>query len=320
MVSETNHRILVLGASGQIGRELLRAFDSAAKFKPVAATSTGILSSAYPHSLSVVKIDIGSPFEISKGIADVSPAIIINAAAYTNVEKAEDEPEACNLLNHSALTEIGRTASNQSIPVIHFSTDYVYSGNGNLPQSENARLEPLSIYAKSKLQGENALAAANPKHLIFRTSWIYNATSNNFPRTILRHALTKEELRVVNDQIGSPTSARSVAEATLTAIEAMLQPGFNAWGTYNLACRGYCSWFDFAEFIVKTAKAQGYKLAVNRILPVPTSEYPTKAKRPHNSRLDVSKFESQFRHQMPGWQEEFLAIAPEMFESLALPR
>jgi dTDP-4-dehydrorhamnose reductase len=316
MAIDSRPRILVLGASGQIGTALRCAILGDSAFELIAATSTGSLG----YDKSCLPIDLRDIENLALRIADACPDIVINASAYTNVELAEDEQTTSDLVNSVAVRIIGEIAGNRNIPVVHYSTDYVYEGSGDLPQGEHSKVLPASIYAQSKLRGEQGLTSENSKHLIFRATWIYSPEGNNFPRTILRHATTKNELRVVNDQIGAPTSARAVALATLAAVKAIQQPGFNAWGTYNLACRGYCSWFDFAEFIVKTAKAQGYELAVNRILPVPTSEYPTKAKRPLNSRLDISKFESQFNFQMPHWRDEFIANAPAMFEHLALPR
>jgi dTDP-4-dehydrorhamnose reductase len=265
-----------------------------------------------------VQLDLNILPTIREVIQRVRPQLIINASAYTDVERAEEDQEAADRINHLAVGEIGKAAATLDVPVIHYSTDYVYQGFGANPQAESDPIGPASVYARTKLLGEQALVNSHAKHLIFRTSWIYSPEGKNFPRTILRFAQSKETLRVVNDQIGAPTSARAVARATAHVVsnyfeimDCKSEVPF-AYGTYNLACSGYCSWFDLANAVIELARKCGLQLAVKEIVPVPASEYPVKAKRPLNSRLDLSKFESTFFYKLPHWRAELEDLASEL--------
>jgi dTDP-4-dehydrorhamnose reductase len=287
-------RILLTGTSGQVGGVLA---GQLAEFGEVVAASRAMLDLADVPSVPA-KLDA------------IAPDVIVNPAAYTAVDRAEDESELAFRVNGEAPGTIGRWAAARKVPVVHFSTDYVFSGSGERPWREDDALTgsrgPLSVYGKSKLAGEQALRAAGGPHLIVRSSWVYHRTGTNFLRTIARLAAERDELRIVADQIGAPTSAALIG-ATLTELVRKFGGDFSALaaasgGTLHLAASGEASWHDFATAIVAGLSSRGRTVRATRIVPIKTSEYPTKATRPLNSRLDLARITTLLGHPMPSWQ------------------
>jgi dTDP-4-dehydrorhamnose reductase len=285
-------RILVTGATGQVGGALVPALRH---LGTVIATDRA-------------QFDLARPRDLPRALDAIVPDVIVNPAAYTAVDQAEDEPELAMSINAAAPGEIARWAASKGVPLIHFSTDYVFSGAGEEPWREEDRPEPLSIYGKSKLAGEEAIRMAGGAFLIVRTSWVYAANGKNFLRTIARLARERKELRIVADQIGAPTSARLVADV----IARILAQGVDeldvrmrkAKGLIHVAASGETSWYHFAAAIVEGLKSRGVELAVERVRPIRTDEYPTRAKRPHNSRLSLDRLRRLFAVQPLHWEQD----------------
>jgi dTDP-4-dehydrorhamnose reductase len=284
-------RILVTGVTGQVGKAL--------------TTALGRLGDVIRADRSV--LDLAEPGTLPEALDRLSPELIVNPAAYTAVDRAEDEHELAFIVNGEAPGVIARWASRPQVPLVHFSTDYVFDGEGETPWREDSPTAPLSAYGASKLAGEEAIRAANGPHLIVRTSWVYAAQGANFLRTIARLARERTELKVVADQIGAPTSARIIADAVagVLAEESTNLPQCfaRASGIVNIAASGETSWHGFAVRIVDGLRARGIKLAVQSIAPLRTEEYPTKAKRPHNSRFDLTRLQEVFGISTPSWGE-----------------
>src|SRR5665647_3408869 len=283
--------ILLTGANGQIGYELQH--------------SLAVLGNVI--ALERSQLDLSDADAIRRVVREIKPNLIVNPAAYTAVDKAESEPELAMAINAVAPGILAEEAARLDVPLVHYSTDYVYDGAKSLPYVETASTNPLSVYGKSKLAGEDAILAVGLPHLILRTSWVYGARGKNFLRTILRLAAEREELRVVSDQIGAPTWSRSIAEATLVALNNWNE-GLN--GTYHLTCAAQTSWYEFAREIVEEyelrCESRGWpKLRANvaGIEAIKTAEYPTPAPRPANSRLDCAKIKHDFSVTMPDWRE-----------------
>ena len=283
-------RILVTGVRGQVGGVLAGTF-----------TEFGTVIAADRNSLDLT--DVAS---IPMRLDALSPDVIVNPAAYTAVDRAEDEPELAFRINGDAPGVLARWAAERKVPIMHFSTDYVFGGKGETPWREGDAPAPLSVYGKSKLQGEMALLAAGGRHLIVRTSWVYHRTGTNFLRTIAGLATEREELRIVADQIGAPTSAELMGE-TLAALLRKRHGNFSglaaaANGTLHLTASGEASWYDFATTIVAGLKARNLPVKARRVIPITTAEYPTKATRPSNSRLDLSRITALLGSPLPSWQ------------------
>jgi dTDP-4-dehydrorhamnose reductase len=283
-------RILLTGTSGQVGGVLAGPL---AEFGEVVAANRAMLDLADVQSIPA-KLDA------------IAPNVIINPAAYTAVDRAEDEPELAFRVNGDAPGAIARWAAACKVPLVHFSTDYVFSGSGAQPWREDDATGPLSVYGKGKLQGEQALRAAGGPHLIVRSSWVYHRTGTNFLRTIARLAEERDELRIVADQVGAPTSAALIG-ATLADLVRKFGGDFSALtaaagGTLHLAASGEASWHDFATAIVTGLKARGRPVRAARIVPIKTAEYPTKATRPLNSRLNLTRITTLLGRAMPPWQ------------------
>jgi dTDP-4-dehydrorhamnose reductase len=297
-------RILLTGGSGQVGGALL----------PIIMDRYDVV--APPRAA----FDLAAPETLDYALDNFSPDLIINPAAYTAVDRAEDEPELAFKVNRDAPRIIAHWAAKRNVPMVHFSTDYVFDGNGDQRFNETSPTGPLSIYGESKLAGEDAIRDAAGPHLIVRTSWVYAARGNNFFRTIARLARERDELRIVADQIGAPTSARIIAQAVERLIAGQLSDlgarFSKAQGVVNIATAGETSWYDFASSIVEGLRARNVALAVKSILPLRTDEYVTKAKRPRNSRLDLSRLQDVFGVTTPSWQQaleyELDALAREM--------
>lgn len=282
-------KILLLGKSGQVGWELQRSL-----------ASLGQLVALDRHSRDYCG-DLTDLPGIGEAILKVRPNVIVNAAAYTAVDKAESDSVTADLVNHNALKVIAAAAKNVNALVVHYSTDYVFNGKGSLPWKESDTTDPINAYGNSKLLGEHALVASGCKYLIFRTSWVYAARGNNFIRTMLRLAKEKEELRVVNDQFGAPTGAELIADVTAFAIH---QAQDISSGIYHLAASGETTWYEYANYIFELAREQGsnIKISPDGVIPTSTQQFSTPAIRPTNSRLNCTKLTEQFSLALPNWR------------------
>lgn len=288
-------RILLTGSSGQVGGALLLLLQGQGELL------------APQHD----ELDLAKPETLAVGLDGLRPDLIINPAAYTAVDRAEDEAELAFRINAEAPTAMARWAAQHHVPLIHFSTDYVYSGEGEKPWREDSPMGPLSVYGASKLAGDEAIRAANGPHLIVRTSWVYAARGTNFLRTIARLAKERKELRIVADQIGAPTSAKVIANAVVQILPGSDFAGrlAKSGGVVNVVCAGETSWHGFATAIVAGLKSRGVHVEVETIAPIGTQDFPTKAKRPGNSRLDLSRLREVFRIVTPSWSD---ALAVEL--------
>ncbi|PHQ26787.1 dTDP-4-dehydrorhamnose reductase [Marinobacter guineae] len=283
-------KILLLGKNGQVGWELQRALAPLGELIALDRSGFG----QYCGDLTDVK-------GLRDTLSSIQPDVIVNAAAYTAVDKAESEPELARRINTDAVKALAESAAAVGSWLIHYSTDYVFNGEGVQPWLENSLTQPLNVYGQTKLEGEEAIKASGCKHLIFRTSWVYAARGNNFAKTMLRLAKEREQLNVINDQLGAPTSAELIADVTAHALKhAPNHPGTS--GLYHLAAAGEVSWHGFAKFVIEQALNAGQRLAVKEIGAIPTSAYPTPARRPLNSRLDCRKLNKTFGLTMPDWQ------------------
>jgi dTDP-4-dehydrorhamnose reductase len=297
-------RILITGATGHIGSALQKALD---RFVSVTATR---------HS----EFDLTQLDRIAENLNRIQPELIINAAAYTAVERAEDEKELAFRVNAHAPGTMAQWAAQHDVPLIHFSTDYVFDGSGLAPWRESDEPHPLSVYGASKLAGEKAVIEANGPHLIVRTSWIYAANGTNFLRTILRLAQERRELRVVADQVGAPTSAPVVAAALAEIIRshstALDQRFATTQGSINIAAAGETSWHGFTVAIIEGLRRRGIALAAERVLPISSAEYPSRVKRPANSRLDLCRLGEVFGIHPPQWDRALAAELDELAATL----
>ncbi|MGY6275585.1 dTDP-4-dehydrorhamnose reductase [Methylomonas sp. MgM2] len=283
--------ILLFGQNGQVGWELQRSL-----------APLGELIGLDRHNRTYCG-DLSDFAGIRKTVAQVKPDVIINAAAYTAVDKAESEPELAESVNAKAPAVLAAAACGCSAWLIHYSTDYVFDGSGNQAWREDDSVNPLSIYGKTKLAGEQAIQASGCSHLIFRTSWVYAARGRNFAKTMLRLAQQREQLSVIDDQFGAPTGAELIADVTAHAIRAAKMRQ-DLSGIYHLAAAGETSWFDYASYVFEVARQMDIKLtlAPDGLQPIPTAQYPTPATRPLNSRLNTEKLQTIFDLRLPGWQ------------------
>jgi dTDP-4-dehydrorhamnose reductase len=285
-------KILLLGKNGQVGWELQR---SLAVLGSVAALD---FDTPGPW-----RADFTDPDALAPMIRALRPDAIVNAAAHTAVDKAESEPDLVRTINAVAPGVIAREAAALGATLVHYSTDYVFDGSGDQPRTEDAPTAPLSVYGRTKLEGEDAIRASGCRHLILRTSWVYAARGGNFARTMLRLAAERDALNVIDDQFGAPTGADLLADVTAHALRALPQRPELA-GTYHCVAGGETSWFGYARFVVEWARERGHvvKVAPDAIRPVPTSAYATPARRPLNSRLDTTKLRKAFALHLPPWQ------------------
>jgi dTDP-4-dehydrorhamnose reductase len=295
-------KVLVTGVTGQVGGALIKV----------------LASTCFIVGTTRNEFDLSRPDEISPTLDRITPDLIINPAAYTAVDRAEDEKEMAFSINAEAPGIIARSAAERGVPLIHFSTDYVFDGSGTRPWREDDPANPLSVYGASKLAGEEAIRSAGGPHLIVRTSWAYAAHGANFLRTIARLAKERKELRVVSDQFGAPTSARLIAEAVAGILgsggSALADRFAASQGALNIAASGETTWHGFAIAIVEGLKARGVSLAVESIVPITTVEYPTRAKRPANSRLDLTRLRQVFDVNTPRW-DRALAVELDLLAS-----
>lgn len=295
-------RILLLGPNGQVGWELRRA---------LAPLGTLVaLDRAKEDGLSG---DLTDPDALPTAIREIRPQAIVNAAAYTAVDRAESEPERAHAINAAAPGILAELAREQGALLVHYSTDYVFDGSGERPWNEDDPPGPLNVYGRTKLAGEQAIRAANPHHLIFRTAWVYAAHGHNFIRTMLRLAAERDALQVIDDQHGAPTSAELIADVTAHAIRAAAGRSEYA-GCYHLAAAGETTWHGYARHAIDFARQARWPIRVSSeaIAPVSTEAFPTAARRPHNSRFDCRKLETTFGLQMPDWRDGIGRVVEEM--------
>jgi len=299
-------RILLTGVSGQVGSALLPRLQKIGKVIPSDFDT----------------LDFTKPVLLANALDRIAPELVINPAAYTAVDQAEDALGIATAVNATAPGVIARWAAARDIPFIHFSTDYVFSGAGERRWREDDAPEPLSAYGATKLAGDRAIQAAGGRHLILRTSWVYAARGKNFLCTIARLARERKELRIVADQIGAPTSAALLAEAVTDivadGIDHLRKRCAEADGLVHLSASGETSWHGFACAIIDGLRARGITLAVEQIVPIRTDEYPTRAKRPHNSRLDLSRWRHVFGQTPPHWETALAPVLDEFAHGMRL--
>ncbi|MFD2643998.1 dTDP-4-dehydrorhamnose reductase [Pseudomonas japonica] len=281
-------KILVSGRNGQVAQALQTALGDLGEL----------------HLLGRDQLDLAHPERIADQVRALAPDLIINAAAHTAVDQAESEPELAFAINARAPGVFAEEAARLGVPLIHYSTDYVFDGEKATPYREDDATNPLGVYGQSKLAGEQAIAAVGGQHLILRTSWVYSQHGRNFLLTMQRLLQEKPELRVVADQIGAPTWAGTIAASTRRLIERWQSGQAGAWGTYHLTAQGETSWFGFAQAIGEQLKARGKPCA--HLLPIPSSEYPTPARRPLNSRLDCSRLQREWQVSQPDWHQALI--------------
>jgi dTDP-4-dehydrorhamnose reductase len=285
-------KLLLLGKNGQVGWELQRALSS-----------LGELTALDFDTPEPWTADFTKPDTLPALLQALKPDVIVNAAAHTAVDKAESEPELARTINAVAPGVLAREAAALGAWLVHYSTDYVFDGSGHAPRAEDAPTGPLSAYGRTKLEGEELIRASGCRHLIFRTSWVYAARGGNFAKTMLQLAAERDALNVIVDQIGAPTGADLLADVTAHALRRAQQTPELA-GTYHCVAAGETSWHGYAQFVIEWARAAGQpvKVAPEAVKPIPTSQYPTPAKRPLNSRLSTLKLQDAFGLVPPNWQ------------------
>lgn len=278
-------RIAVLGANGQIGRALVAYLGAAAL------------------PLTRAEADFSQPMKLQDVLENLKPDAVINAAAFTAVDKAESERDAAFAANAESPAQLAAWCARNNVPFVHYSTDYVFNGEGDAPLPEDAPTAPLNVYGTSKLTGEQNVALIGGDYLIFRTSWVYDTQGANFLNTMLRLGAERETMSIVADQIGAPSFAMHLAYYTLQALEKAVQMETFPSGVYHMVNSGETSWHGFAQTIFAEAQQRNVPLQIKTVEPIPTSAYPTPAKRPLNSRLNCSKLHTVFGITLPTWQQ-----------------
>ena len=295
-------KILLLGKNGQVGWQLQRALAPLGEIVALERKDAGG--------------DLADQQGLAAAVRAAKPQVIVNAAAYTAVDKAESEPQLARLINTEAPAALAREAAASGALLVHYSTDYVFDGSGSAPWQESDATGPLNVYGATKLAGEQAIAASGCAHLTFRTSWVYAAHGDNFIKTMLRLAATRERLTVIDDQKGAPTGAELIADVTAHAISQTLQQPAKA-GLYHLTAAGEASWFDYAQYVLalaRQARPQGVKTAAGGVQPIASSQYPAAARRPLNSRLDTRRLQAVFGLTLPHWQAGVARVLEEIIE------
>jgi dTDP-4-dehydrorhamnose reductase len=296
-------KILLFGKNGQVGWELQRSLA------PLGALTALDFDSTDFHA------DFSRPAALADTVRALCPDMIVNAAAHTAVDKAETEPDLAMALNAEAPRVLAGEAAALGAWLVHYSTDYVFDGRGNDPRDEAAATGPLSVYGRTKLDGENHIRASGCRHLILRTSWVYAARGGNFARTMLKLAAERDALSVIDDQIGAPSGADLLADITAHAIRAV-QHEPRLGGTYHAVAAGETSWHGYARFVIEWARSRGLpiKVPTEAIRAVPTTAYPTPARRPLNSRLATDKLERAFGLTLPHWQTGVQRMLAEVYQ------
>ena len=287
--------ILLTGASGQVGWEIAR--QARERQIPI-------------HALTRQALDITDADAVARAMAEVRPEVVINAAAYTAVDRAEDEPEAAFAVNRDGADHLAAAAFRAGIPLIHLSTDYVFDGTATTPYTPSDPASPIGVYGRSKWEGEAAVRSRLSRHLIVRVSWVFGIHGNNFVKTMLRLAVERDELRVVADQTGGPTYAGHIADLVLALCRRIARNRLVPWGTYHFSGAPAVTWHEFATAIVAGGRKHGLVDHPVKVLPIGTEDYPTRARRPARSVLDCRSLETAFGILQPSWEqglEEMLA-------------
>lgn len=286
-------KVLLLGKNGQVGWELQRSL-----------APLGELVALDRQGAPGLVGDVSDLEGLAATVRALRPQLIVNAAAHTAVDKAESEPDLARRLNAEAPAVLAREAAACGALLVHYSTDYVFDGSGERPWREDDATGPLGVYGRTKLEGEQAIAASGCRHLILRTSWVYAARGGNFAKTMLRLARERERLTVIDDQWGAPTGAELIADVTAQAAARLRQAPGKA-GLYHLAAAGATTWFEYAKYVLAEAqRAQpAIEMKVTEVTPIATRDYPTPARRPHNSRLDCTRLQAAFDLRLPPWQD-----------------
>ncbi|UUE99412.1 dTDP-4-dehydrorhamnose reductase [Xanthomonas hortorum pv. pelargonii] len=299
---------LVFGANGQVGTELLRALAADGAVR--ATTRSGRL----PDGSVCETADFDAPEALPALLDRIGPSRVVNAAAYTAVDRAEQDRDSAMRANALSPGVIAAWCAARNVPLVHYSTDYVFDGHGSAPYLEDAQTSPLGVYGEAKLAGEDAIRASGAQHLILRTAWVYASHGANFLRTMLRVGAERDELRVVADRIGTPTPAALIADVTAQLLR---QRTPDTSGTWHLTAAGQTSWHGFAEAIFEEAVSAGLLPRAPRVVPITTADYPTPAKRPAYSRLSIEKLQRDFDIVLPEWQ---LGLQPVIAEIAAARR
>lgn len=293
-------RILVTGANGQVGWELVRCLLPLGE---VVAADRRIM-------------DLSDSYAIRDVVRGIKPDLIVNAAAYTAVDRAEEETRLAEQINGHAPGVMAEEVAKLGGLMVHYSTDYVFDGSSQSPYSEFDQTSPVNTYGQTKYNGEQAIMASGADYLIFRTSWVYASRGNNFLRTMVRLIAERDELGIVDDQVGAPTWARVISDSTLLCVANALQSkeegGFSS-GLYHLTCSGSTSWYGFAKKIKAFMRMKDQNLSPCHIKPIMTEEYPVPAARPKNSCLDTSRIEKEFRLVMPTWDHAMAQCMDELY-------
>jgi dTDP-4-dehydrorhamnose reductase len=293
-LKSAEERIVLFGANGQLGHQLAVQLQQLGEVK----------------ALTRAEADLAKPAALREALSHISktfhPTVIVNAAAYTAVDKAQTETELAHAVNAASPAVLAELAKAHNATLVHYSTDYVFDGSGTRPWQESDTTHPLSVYGQSKRDGELAIAALCPKHLILRTSWVVGVHGGNFLKTMLRLAAERDTLRVVADQIGAPTSTELLADVTVKLLQAMSTAADNdaRWGIYHVAAAGEVSWHGYAQHVIAGALQRGaiLKAKPDAVSPISTAEYPVPAPRPLNSRLNTQKLQTTFAFTLPAWQ------------------
>ena len=286
-------KILLLGKNGQVGWELQRSLQPLGEVIALDRNSEPLCG------------DLLQPAQLAQTVRALAPDVIVNAAAYTAVDKAESDAQAARTINAESVGVLAREAKACGAWLVHFSTDYVFNGGGTAPWREDDATGPLSVYGQTKLEGERLIAASGAKHLVLRTSWVYAARGGNFAKTMLRLAQEREKLAVIDDQWGAPTGAELLADVTAHALRTVLAGGQDdASGIYHLVASGETTWNRYAQYVLAQAKLinPALNIVAREVQAVETAAFPTPAKRPHNSRLDTHKLQPRFGVHLPSWQ------------------
>lgn len=298
-------KILLLGKNGQVGFELDRSLQPLGQVYALDRHSNadGLCG------------DVANFDAMTHAFDQIRPDIVVNGAAYTAVDKAETDTVQAELINHLAVKHLAELAKQHQALLIHYSTDYVFDGTGETAWTEEDSTGPINVYGQTKRQGELALEQSGANFINLRTSWVYGTHGNNFIKTMLNLGASRETLGIIADQIGSPTGASLIADITAQIIrQYQLNPTSIEMGHYHLAARGECSWYDYAKFIFDVAREMGADLKVKQVNAIGTADYPTPAKRPHNSRLNTSKLQRNFSLHLPHWQQGVRQVLGELID------
>nr|WP_312971291.1 dTDP-4-dehydrorhamnose reductase [Pseudomonas sp.] len=295
-------KILLLGKNGQVGWELQRSLSTLGEVVALDRSSENGFCG-----------DLGDIESLRQTVRAFSPDVIVNAAAYTAVDKAESDYVKAQTINADAVQMLAEEAFKLNCLLVHYSTDYVFDGSGDAPWIESDAVAPLNVYGATKLAGERAITVSGCKHLIFRTSWVYAARGSNFARTMLALAKNKIELKVIADQLGAPTGSDLIADVTAIAIRHATGNG-DVSGIYHLAAAGFTTWCEYAGLVIDFGRAAGMPLVNELVTPIPTEHYPTPARRPFNSRLNTEKLCRTFSIHLPAWQVGVIRMLKEITE------